>query len=217
MRLPHALVVLLLLAPVAAGGTESDPDVTGIPDYTDKTLDFLAAWFESAPDGVVFTIKIASAEKIPVNKAYIVGFELQGTYVLAGVVMDEQGKTHSYLGPTNWNSNRVGPPSSFGQPLEDVRFEPGTPAYATAKIPFDALPGLGPDKVLVDLYGGTVRYSAGSWADADQRGTSNTYVVEKTVVPLVVQRNPALFIGGFALLGIAAAAGVVWYRRRSGQ
>lgn len=216
MRSSPVFVLLLILAPLASAGSESDPDVPGIPDHADKTLDFLAAWFESAPDGVVFTIKVASAEKIPVNKGYIVGFELHGAYVIAGVILDDEGRTHSYLGPSNWNANRVGPPSSLAQPLEDVAFETGTPAYATAKIPWDALPGLGPGKVLVDLYGGTVRYTAGGWSDVDQRSTSNTYVVEKTHVPLVVQRNPGWVVGGFALLGVAVAAALVWHRHRRG-
>lgn len=211
------LMALLLFAPLALAGTEKDPDVPGIPDYSDKTLDFLAAWFESAPDGVVFTVKVTSAEKIPVNKGYIVAFDFQGAHLVAGVVLDDKGKTHSYLGPSNWNANRVGAPSTMEQPLEDVSFTPGTPAYATAKIPFDALPGLGPDKVLIDLYGGTVRYTGTGWTDVDQRSTSNTYLVEKAYLPLAVQRNPAWVVAGFVVLGIAVAGGIVWYRRRSGQ
>ena len=217
MRWAASLVIVALLAPLASAGTEQDPDVPGLPDHSDKTLDFLAAWFESAPDGVVFTVKVSSAEKIPVNKGYIVVFELQGARVVAGVILDDKGQRRSYLGPTNWNSNGVGAPATFEGPLEDVAFRPGTPAYATARIPWDALPGLGPDKVLVDLYGGTVRYSSGGWSDVDGRETPNTYIVEKTYLPLAVQRNPAWFVGGFVLLGVAVAGSIAWYRHRSGQ
>ena len=214
--LAPALLALILLSPAALAGTEEDPDVPGIPDHSDKSLDFLAAWFESAPDGVVFTVKVASAEKIPVNKGYVVAFDLQGVHVVAGVILDDKGKTHSYLGPSNWNRQGVGAPATVEGPLQDVSFKPGTPAYASALIPWEALPGLGPDKVLVNLYGGSVIWTGRGWDDADQRGTSNTYIVEKTYLPLALQRNPGWVVGGFVVLGLAGAAAVVWYRQRSG-
>lgn len=217
MRRVFALLLAALLAPLASAGTERDPDVPGVPDRDDKTLDFLAAWFESAPDGLVFTVKIASAEKIPVNKLYGVSFTLEGARISAAVVMDEKGQARNHLGAPNWDSYGVDPPAQLDGPLEDVRFTTGTPAYATARIPWDALAGLGPEKVLVDLAAGTGRYGAGGYADVDGRETSNTYVIEKTYLPLVVQRNPTWFVAGFVLLGIAVSGAIVWYRRRSGQ
>lgn len=217
MRLrPSALVLALLLAaaPVAQAGTESDPDVPGVPDHDDPSLDFLAAWFEPHPDGVKFTVKVASAPRTVRDQFYGVSFQFQGARITAMVALDGDGRTHSDLRAPGTFS-RSGPQGLSGT-LEDVHFKPGTPAYASAVIPYEALAGLAPGKVLVDLYGGTGTWSAaGGWNDVDGRLTSNAFVVKEAPLAARLAGSAGLAIAG-GVFGAAVAGGValVVMRRR---
>lgn len=212
-----ALACVLAFAPLAAAGTPEDPDVPGTPDFDPAYLDFVGAWFESAPQGLAFSVRVRSADAPPTNADFGVSFLHDGARVTAAVVFDSRGALHSHVGPPNWNANRVGSPDALGSPLDDEEFLPGTPAIARAVIPWDALPGLSPGDTLRELYAGTGSYSRGGWSDEDGRSVENTYVVERTYVPLTLQRHPVWVLAATTILGAAVAGGgyLLW-RRRSG-
>lgn len=215
---PSALLLaaLLVCAPSALAGTEEDPDVPDVRDHDNPTLDFLAGWLETAPGGVQMTIKVAKAELRPVDKFYAFAFDLKGVHTVAFIAYDGEGRVHSDI-----RSNRNLPaPEAFSEALEDVEFRPGAPAYFSAFIPWGATAGFSPGNVLVDLYAGTGTYDrrTGEWDDADGRETAETYVLERTVVPLLVQRNPMAFVAGSVVLVAAVGGGIAYWlhRRRTG-
>lgn len=212
------LHIVILLAPLAMAGTPDDPDVPGTPDFDPADLDFVGAWFESAPDGVAFNVRVRSADAPHPDADYGVSFDHDGARTVAAIIFDADGRAHSYVGPPDFNRNRVGAPSTLASPLEHEEFLPGTPAIARALIPWNALPGLSPGDRLTDLYAGTGAYSRGGWNDEDGRQVETDYVVQRTVLPLVVQRNAVAFIALTTLAGALAAGGgyALWRQRRSG-
>lgn len=210
------LVSLLLILPGALAGTEQDPEVSDVPDYDDPTLDLLAAWFEPHPKGVLFTVKVAKAELIPANKYYAVSFDFQGNRAAAVVAFDAEGKVHTDLRRPGTFSDDG--PTGLANALVEADYELGTPASFWAVIPYEALPGLGDGKVLVDIYGGTGTWSSRSgWDDKDGRMTSNTYIVDETLLPTVVRRNGLAFATAGILFGGVVAGAVAWqvHKRRA--
>jgi hypothetical protein len=217
-RLAPTLLALVLLAasPAARAGTEEDPDVPGVRDHSDPTLDFLGAWLENAPGGVVFTVKVATLPKAPLDRYYAVSFGLAGARTVAIVGFDDKGRPHSDLRAPDFERQGVRGAEAFSEALRHVEVTPGSPGYVSAFVPFGATAGFAPGKVLVDLYGGTGTYNrqARDWSDVDGRSTTNAFVLEETYVPLVVQRNPAAFVAASVVLLAAAGGAVAWWIHR---
>lgn len=211
-------VLALALAPVASAGTEENPDVQGRANGEDPTLDFLSAWFESAPDGVVFTMKIVGFEEPAPNHWYAVVFTYNDTRQVALVAFDEDGGVFTDLRPPNFDSQGVGSPSTLRNRLRDVDVRTGSPAYVSARIPFGILRDFGPGSVLEDLAAATGIWAPrGGWSDAQYRETTNIYVVKDTALPLFVQRNMVALAFGAGALIVAASAAIVAFvvlRRR---
>lgn len=219
LRILAALVLAtLLLAPPATAGGEQDPDVPGVAgDYDDPTLDFQGAWLESQRDGVRFTVKFGGARGPPVDHYYAVIFTLRGERQVAVVGFDDEGNLHSDLRPPNFVRQAIRGPEQFSDNLEDVTFQPGTPAYVSATIPFSQLDSLEPGKVVIDLAGATGYYqrTRGNWVDSDGSSTDNAFVIESVLLPVVVQRNVGWFAGAaFAALSLSAVGVMVMIKKK---
>lgn len=133
--LPLALFVALLALPLAAGGTEAEPefkDAAG--DAKEASLDVLAAWIEDAPGGVRFTIEVAGLPSAKPLRAYEFGFGYGLSQASVAVGFDTRGDLRSDIDtPSGWGAPGI--LANLDDALLDERFIPGSPAYLSATIP----------------------------------------------------------------------------------
>lgn len=212
------LAATLLALPLAAAGSESEPDVPGLEDLEDPQLDFLGAWLEPDADGVRFTIKVAALDDATADHYYALAFTYAGDRYVAVVAVDRDGDARTDLRPPNFNRQGVRGPEALAGGLRDVDVRRGEPAYVSATIPYSALPDLRPGKVIIDLgaYAGFYDRSRRAWEDVDGRDTTNAYVVQQGGAAGFAQRNVGAVVGGAILAtgALAAAVALVVAARR---
>lgn len=209
-----------LLAPVAAAGTEANPDVTDAADtgLKDRSLDFLALWLEPYPSGVQMTIKVASGDALVPGDVWLMSFVVGGERYLPAVAVAPDGSLASCLCPQHWADHGIKSTGDFNGGLRDVAFEPGKPAYVKAIIPYESVPGLGPGVVLQDVRAGTTKWMGpGRWDDVDTAFGQDPYVVERAFLPPSVSAALPYALGALVLVAVGAGIAVVVLRRRSAK
>lgn len=201
-RSPLLFLVLGFALGHAAAGTEIAPEVDDSPDQEDPRLDLLAAWFESEPSGVRFTVKIGAIDDNATDMIYFVSYDSGGARKLAGVGLDANGTRLAYLGPEGPGSNGEPPEAIANGALDRPTTRPGSPGYATAIIPLE------PGARLENVSAGLSQYqrTRALWADVDFRGTDNTFTLERTIVPSAIGANAITIaiVAGLVILGISA-------------
>lgn len=214
------LIVLALLAPTAQAGEESDPEVDDARDLRDASLDLLAAWFSADPGGVRFTIKVAALQGDVADHLYFMSFTLHGEQYLATAGYDGDGELRGHVGnpPTTRDIRGI---ETFEENVADLEARLGKPGYVTGVIPWNALDGLEPGVVLVDIAAGTSLYhrDRGVWEGGiDTRGTDRTYTTERVLLKPGLAKW--LAVGGVGLVALAGAGGtafVIAKRRAAGS
>lgn len=210
MRGASVLSILVLLGlPFAQAGTEADPEVDDLPDQDTKSLDLLAAWLENTWSGVRFTVKVAELKGIPAEKAYYVGFDVDGARHVGYIEFDKEGKAHTIFAKPGF-AKQFPNRESYPDTLRDVDVEIGAPGYVTAIIPWGAVTGLEPGAAVADIYAGTDNpLASGDFTDI--RFTERTFVLERAF-PWVGALATA---GGVLVVAALATALVVARRRRA--
>lgn len=221
VRRSLAVALALLTVPAAAAGSPSDPEVRdGTDNGTDPDLDLRAAWLEPAPNGVLFTIEVAGSDAPRPGAYYGISFAHAGKRLVGVVAFDGAGASHSDVRPPNFEEQGVSRPSALRGLLRDIDFDGGSRARISAVIPYSAVPGLGPGTILIDLIACTGTWEEGrGWNDEDCEGTSRTYRVEATSIPVFVRRNMTLLLVA-TLIGVTAlgaGAGLLVWRWRRGR
>lgn len=198
------VVAALMLAPLASAGTEKNPEIVDT-DPAPANGNLLAAWFETEPDTLRFTVKIEEVRGAQRDMFYLVAFTLDGTRILAGMGWDEDGNFRGYVGDTNAGRGGVGL-ETFANNRMRIAFEPGAPAYFRGTIPFDEVAGLEPGATLRDLHAGVTRLdrAARTWVDVDPHSTTLSYEL-KTRTQLVT--GVALSPAAWTLLGAVVGGG----------
>ena len=132
MRL-RALVAVLVLAPLlpsAAAGSEAAPEVSDPRDHPDPSKDILALWFEDHPDGVKFTVKVASLPAAQPGLLFEVGWSLRDNVAIG---FDGTRALRSSVDtPSGWTFVGRG---ALDDALLEESFRPGSPAYLSGVIP----------------------------------------------------------------------------------
>lgn len=214
------LLALVLLAPVAAAGTESDPEVDDHRDQDTPSLDLLSAWLEDDPRGLRFTIKLQGLQGSEKDQLHFLYFRLDGKTYLAGIGTDRDGRAHPYFGPNNLNGNDIEGAETFPDvSLKGIDVRTGSPAYVSAIIPWDAAPGFEPGAILTDIGAGTAVYlrSRGSWSDEDFRSDDKAYSLERALVPGGAEAALPWVVGGATMLVVSAGAFAYYVRERKAR
>jgi hypothetical protein len=208
-------VGVLLLAPVAAAGTEANPDISDVPNANirDGALDFLSAWFEPHPTGLGITVKVREGTTLASGDGWAVGFDMGGVRHVMLLGVDDQGRLRSCA--CVMGGLRT-PASAFPDDLQDVTFHAGKPATFTALVPYKAVPGLQPGAVLENVGAGSEQYSASrGWLDYDTSSAIDGYAVQRAFLPPAVSAALPFVVGGLALVAVGAGATVLVLRRRA--
>lgn len=213
------VLTVLLLAPAAEAGDESDPEVDDARDLRDPSLDLLSAWFSADPKGVRFTIKLAGLEDDLADHLYFMSFTLHGARYLAVVGYDDQGDVHGHVGDPPRGARSQGGIETLEDNLLSPEIREGTPGYVTAVIPWNGIDGLEPNVVLLDIAAGTSMYDRARdtlEGSVDTRGTDRTYTTQRVLLP--PGAGPWVAVGAAAVV-LAGAGGAVAYlvarKRRS--
>jgi hypothetical protein len=204
-------LVALLLVPLVSAGDEANPDITDTQDRTSTPdLDFLAAWFEADPGGIVFTFKVRQLDAPVPNHGAAIGFDFQGERWVAMIGIKADGSLASSLKNKASFATTNSPDKMDGR-LDHVAIRTGKPGYYVARIPYAAIPGLAPGAVLQNVGGSSMSYSpAGGWDEIDGTRALDGYAVQRAFLPSGVSKVlPYLAIAALVLLGAAAGYFVV--------
>lgn len=161
LRLHAALLALAMLAPLASAGTEDDPEIDDGRDQREAWKDILSVWLEDHPDGVKFTIKVASLQSPRPGVLYTLAWNTRSDVAIG---FDGTRALRSSVDtPNGWTGEGQGP-GRLDNALLAESFTPGSPAYLSAVIP-SARFGFEDGDVLRNLFSRTVYYDAstGEW------------------------------------------------------
>ncbi|GEM_PF-3924294 len=219
MRLQTAWAIVLasaLLLPLAQAGDEANPDITDTADATSSPdLDFLAAWFEPDPSGVVFTFKVREMDNLTPDHGMAIGFDFNGARWIAMVAVTSSGKLATSLRTTQQFAASNSPEKMQGG-LDRVSAKTGKPGSYTARIPYASVPGLGPGSVLQNVGASTIVYTPGNgWKEADGTRALDGYAVQRALLPPALAHALPYVAGGALLVAAGAAGAWALLRRRA--
>lgn len=188
MRLPGLLtLIVVLLVPSVSAGSEGEPEITDPRDQREAWKDILAVWFEDDPEGVKFTIKIASLSAPRPGVLYTVAWNSRETVAIG---FDGTRALRSGVDTENGWTPEGGGPGRLDDALRDESFTPGSPAYISAVIP-TARFGFEDGDVLRDLFARTVYFdaTAQTWVtESEIANAQKTFTVGGGFFPILVPR-----------------------------
>lgn len=163
----HALAVaflLLLLPPLAAAGSEAQPQVESPRDRRDASGDLLAAWISSQPQGLRISIKVADLDARETLHVYGFSLRVDGVMRTPAIGFDQMGRlrTDSGANPNGWGTPRVA--AHVDDALAGATVERGEAEILSATIPwglYDLRPGS--DVVPVGASASLYDRAAGKW------------------------------------------------------
>lgn len=215
VRLPGCvLLAALLLVPLAHAGDEANPDITDTQDATKSPdLDFLAAWFEADPSGVLVTFKVREMDALVPLHGMAVGFDYHGERWVALVGVKADGSLASSVGARQQFA-ASNAPDAMANNLDRVEARVGKPGYYSFRIPYAAVPGLGPGAVLQNVGGSTVQFTPGSgWKEVDGTRALDGYAVQRAILPASVAKALPYVVAAILLVGVGAAGAWLALRR----
>lgn len=133
MRLARlALLVALLSVPLAAAGSEDDPEVRSPRDRDEPAGDLLAVWLEDDPRGVMVTFQSAALSADESRLVYSLSVDVDGARVAPAVGYDGVGRlqTDSGANPSGWRNGRL------DNALRIERVTRGEPGEISVVIPW---------------------------------------------------------------------------------
>ena len=209
------LALLAVVMPVAAGGTEGQPEVTDRADQTAARVDILAAWVENEPEGVRFTVKVRGFERLTEEVAFGIGFTVAGdTRRIALVLIDEAGGTHTIVDRVGFGDRYDGA-DEWPNNLRHVTIARGAPAYVSAVIPWGSVPGFEPGNTMNILYAITDDETTptGGRDHVDIAESGRSFALRASSTSGVAAWAPPIALGVAVVVG-GAAGFVLWRRQR---
>jgi hypothetical protein len=208
-----ALALVALLLPVASAGSEAEPEITDGIDQSDPARDIVAVWFEDAPDGVRFTIKLTALPGPRAGHLYTIAFARGGTREEVAIGFDGSRSLRSSVDtPSGWTSAGGGR-ARLDDALLDESYVAGAPAYLSATLPAARF-GLEDGDRLNGILATTVYYDEArtEWILGADTTMTSAYVVggkPAGIFPIVV---PAwvipMIVVGSVLAGLFAGVGL---------
>lgn len=223
IRMGPALAALLLLAPFAHAGTESDPEVEDPADVpSDRAADILSAWLTTEAGGVRFHVKVVDGAR-RLDHVYGIQFTFRDARLDALLGHDGSNRMHGYLGPDSGPAwARGGFDDVANGEVTALRSEGGAPATFSGLIPWSAMAGFEEGGTLEDWVAFTTKYDRTRelWPGGidGARATPPDYVAVRPAEVETSDGPDVLAAWGWAIVlattALGAASGLVLARRR---